>query len=479
MFLTLSVQKNVNMKFKQFRLIIPLFAVIFLASCLSTDDTTYSENPTFVSLTFADNDSIPDLSSADFTLEWDELLDDSVIVNLDSLPYQTRIDSVNPTFTFQSTGAKLLYYQNDDVLDSVYLTGTDTIDFTNVVKIKNYAADVIHLRTYPIKVNVHQVSSELYIWNKVSDNIDNHNALNQKAVYFNDLVFYYLKNNTANYAYVSANGYDWSSKTITGLPSNCTFSDLNIIGSIIYVTAADNKIYSSADGLNWTPKVQFTDYTFVSLLCTLNSNLCAVVKLNSDQNYYFANSINGEFSDATVNQQIKYNFPISDFTSISFKSRTGKSKAMIIGGKSADGTTLKTNWNTENGTYWIDFSIENKTLDTLATGASVISYDDKLFLFGVRNDSTVLTSHYKVSIDEGFSWHKPDTAYNVLPEEYLIRNYTSAIVFNPMDYDETITYTSEQVTNSNRIFLFGGKTATQNLSDIWTGKLNRKGFLLQ
>lgn len=480
MFLTLCVQKNVIMKLKQFRLIFPLFAVLFLASCLGTDDpTTYSDNPTFVSLTFAANDSIPNLNTAVFTLEKDVDSGDSVIVNLDSLPYNTRIDSVNPTFTFKSTGGKWLHTLTDGILDSIALTGTDTIDFTNVIKIRNWAADLKHSRLYPIKVNVHKVIPELYVWKNVSDDIDNHNALNQKAVYFKNSIFYYLNNNAANYVYVSAFGYDWQSKSITGLPNNCTFSDITVLGDNLYVTAGDNKIYSSQDGLNWTAKDQFTNYTFVSLLCTLNNYLWAIAKSNADQKYYFAFTSNGNFSDATVNNQIPDNFPVSDFTSFSFKSRTGKQKSMVVGGKSASGNTLHTNWNTENGTYWLDFSIENKTLDTLANGSSIISYDDKLLLFGVRNDKESLTSHYLVSIDEGFSWHKPDTTYNVIPEDYIVRNNTSALVYNPMVYDKTKTYTLPEVTNSNRIFLFGGKTDTDILSDIWTVKLNRKGFIRQ
>lgn len=80
------------MKFNSIRLILIFSSVVFLSSCLGTTDvTSYSTNPSFSSLTFAANDSIPYLSTAAFTLEYDSQVGDSVIVNLDSLPFNTQI----------------------------------------------------------------------------------------------------------------------------------------------------------------------------------------------------------------------------------------------------------------------------------------------------------------------------------------------------------------------------------------------------
>lgn len=479
MFLTLRFQKNISMKFRQFRFIIPLFVIAFLSSCLGTNDpVTYSDNPTFVSLKFAKNDSIPYLESAVFTLEYDPTYEgDSVIVNLDSLPYQTRIDSVYPTFTFKSDGGSILHLLDNS---TKALTGTDTIDFTQVVKIEHTAADLEHSRTYPIKVNVHQVEAELYVWNKLEDNLDNQAAVHQKAIY-NDSICYFMNDNSESYVYVSLDGYNWKSKkTVTGLPSDVTFKDLTVFNKKYYLTSGnDNLIYSSVDGINWTVK-QLTDYKFKSLLFSLNNKLWAVVQADADSARHFASSDDAVTWAVDLLTDFPSNFPVSDFTAHSFFSRTGKGKALVVGGIDALGNTLHTNWNTENGKYWRDFSVENRTLDTLSTGGSIISYDDKLFVFGTRNDRNVdMVSYYKVSKDEGLSWQVPDSTYNMLPVNYQPRNYTSAIVFNPLVYNKKVTYQKEQLINSNRIFLLGGIGEAGNLSDVWTGKLNRKGFLRQ
>ena len=160
---------------------------------------------------------------------------------------------------------------------------------------------------------------------------------------------------------------------------------------------------------------------------------------------------------------------------VTFPSPTGTSKALVLSGYSPTGKLLTNNWSTQDGIYWVDFSTENHTLDTLAIGASVISYDNKLLLFGKRIING--KNHYKVSIDEGLSWKTPDTLRNILPAEYESRNYQSVVVFKPRPYNKSDS--KKVIEDSNRIFIIGGESNTLPLSDIWTGKLNRKNFLLQ
>jgi len=113
----------------------------------------------------------------------------------------------------------------------------------------------------------------------------------------------------------------------------------------------------------------------------------------------------------------------------------------------------------------------------LAMGASVISYDNKLFAFGLRTDNG--KSYYKVSKDEGLSWQSCDSVRNVLPTGYLEtpRSYQSVVVFKPRAYNKLDS--KDLIEQSNRIFIIGGKSGSTLYSDVWTGKLNRKNFLRQ
>ena len=183
-----------------------------------------------------------------------------------------------------------------------------------------------------------------------------------------------------------------------------------------------------------------------------------------------------------IGDVIPTGFPVSGFTSLAFSSRTGKSKVIVLGGFLSTGEKSNHCWSTEgeivNGSfYWVDFNFDNSnhSLDTLAAGASIISYDKKLFVFGLRTDT--IAPHFKQSVNEGLSWQMPDSTYNYLPGDFEARNYQSAFVFKPRTYSSTDT--KEQNLESNKIFIIGGKTATSVKTDVWMGKLNRKNFLRQ
>ncbi len=467
------------MKFKSIRFFFIVSIIGLFSACnwLNTT-TTVSSNPYFVSLTFGANDSIPNINSAVFTLEYDTLLHDSVIVNLDSLPYQTRIDSVFPTFSFQSSAVAYLIFENP--ADTVTVTGTDTIDFSHSVKVRNYASDHIAYKDYPIKVNVHKVEPELYVWKKINEGITSNTGSAQKAILFNNTFFFYINNGVKNYLYTSPDGTNWSSATITGLP---LFNPLKYMiqfnGKLYLIDDIGTSIYTSTDGSNWT-KTDYSakDYKFKALLYSLNSKLWAITQSKSDGSYHFSNTTDGTFGDE--GELIPDNFPIGDFAAISFFSRTGKARALVIGGYTSNGDLLKSSWSTEDGSYWINFSSENATLDSLEAGASIISYDKKLLLFGGKYRDNVLMDDYLVSIDEGLSWSTPDTLYNRLREPIINGTDTTYINYEPRTYQSVIVQNpnlSDKSSNANRIYIIGGQTRNQIFTDVWTGKLNRLNFL--
>ena len=83
-------------------------------------------------------------------------------------------------------------------LDTLVLTGKDTIDFTKVQSITNYSANKLVSRTYPIKVNVHQIESELYVWKRLVNSIYNHSSNAQQAVFFKNRFLFYASSDSQN-----------------------------------------------------------------------------------------------------------------------------------------------------------------------------------------------------------------------------------------------------------------------------------------
>ena len=445
------------MKFYFLKFICLFCVAVALSGCLNTNDTTVtsSTNPRMTSLTLAGNDSI---TKAVFSINADSI----TIENVDSLPFGTPVNKAIPTFKFVSTYGALLYINGSTTGKA--LTGKDTIDFTLPVKIKNYAADNSTTKEYTIKVNVHKVEPKLYVWSLLNGSVGAANPTSQKAIYFNNKLLYFANEAGVTNLYTSINGVSWAHANLSGLPANATMVNTVQFNSKLFYTQDGVKIYSSTDGASWTvADVSAADYTFKTMLFALNGSVWAITQSKVDSKYRFASSVDGTIW--LIQNELPVGFPLTDFAAVSFTSRVGgKPKAIVIGGKDVNGAILNTNWNTENGTYWVNFNenaSHSKSLDTLALGASLISYDSKLFVFGTKKDN-VAVPQYKVSLDEGLTWKAPDTLYNRLPKTYTQRNYSSVVV-----------------DNSNRIYIVGGKANAAILTDVWTGKLNSLSFIRQ
>ena len=457
-----------------FKFSILLITVTIMSSCLWNDEEQeLSSNPNFYSLKFAKNDSIPNLESATFTLEYDSILSDSVIVNLDSLPYQTRIDSVNPTFTFVSSSVAYLILRDSlgTGTDTIAMTGKDTVDFNLVVGVKNIAEDQLAHRTYPVKVNVHQVQPELFHWKQLSPAVYTHSGSVQRVVLFANQFFYFASSGLNNYLYTSTDGAAWKQEELQGLPADIVdLRSLTIFNDALYYVHETGDLYSSANGVVWTKQtVDAGTASLVNLLFVLEGKLWATVKSTVTSQHYFATSTNG--ISWMIGEPLPSTFPVGDYASLSFKSRTNKPKAIVLGGFSSTGALLRNAWSVERNAYnefkWVDFSLDNTSLSSLA-GASLVSYDDKLLLFGgVDANDQVLDPFYLESIDEGLSWRGVDTTYNVLFDEEL------EVAYTPRSY-QSVVY--EPVSKS--LYLFGGRT-TQVYTDVWRGKLNRLSFIRQ
>lgn len=452
------------MKTKKFSAIL-LFLFAFLVtfiSCNSDDpeESSISSNPSFISLKFNENDSVPGLENAVFTLEFDTEFNDSIIVNLDSLPYQMRVDSVHATFYFKSTSVTYLIYPNDTINLSLQDTA---INFTQPVKVLNYSANGDSSRVYNLKVNVHQVEPELYIWEKLSDNLTTQNANEQKVVLFNNKYFYYLSDGLKNYLYTATSlAEGWEEDTnLTFTPaasSEYLFPYIVLHNNKLYLTTNTNELYETTDGVEWNQvNYNLSGAKIHNLLFSLKDDIWAIA-VADDKSYSFASSADG--TQWTLKSAIPDGFPIGNYASLVFKSRLGNPKAIVLGGNDQSGILKKTNWSTENGNYWVNLGREDNTLGSVA-GAAIVAYDNKLLMFGGMDSNNMVSSTpLRESVDQGLSWREPDTLYNKLPKGYIPRSYQSAVV------DE----------NDKRIYLIGGKDNASIYSDVWTLKLNRMYF---
>jgi len=439
---------------RKFFYIIIAFLAFGLCACNNGSSSTTSNSSVaqLKTFAFANNDSMPGLAKAVFTIE--ERLDTGIVYNKDSMLYGTRLDTVVPRFTFAATPSRAFLTFPDTVIT---LTGYDTLNFNKrPVYLTIISSDKSTTKVYEINAQVHQSDPDLYVWEQLTESIYPLDDSEQRVLELGSEFVMMVSNGFDLDCYFSADGAEWSLPfDPTGLPAGTRVRQMISDGTTLYY-AQDSTIYTSTDAINWTAYP--VPYSVVTMIFYWNYQVW-VLALNGDK-YEFA-----FFEDGTLTLtglQPNGIFPISDFAYVTFNSPSQRERAMIIGGFAENGLSLNTRWNfeysqhiQENGGYRIEeFSIDRPKFTSL-TGISVINYDDKLLLFGgVDENMSYFGRDILISKDEGLNWTKADTVKNQLPEVYMARQKQTAIV------------------RDNNIFLFGGQDAIATYSDVYKGRLN-------
>ena len=395
---------------------------------------------------------MPGLAAAVFTVE--ERLDTGLVWNKDSILYGTRLDSVVPRFTFETTPGSAFLTFPDSV---VTLTGYDTLDFTKrPIYLTVKSADKSTTKVYEIRATVHQADPDLYIWEQLTDGIYPPDDSEQKVVELGSDFVMLASNGFEIHVFSSADGAAWSDKgSPSGLPAGTNVRQIICDGTTLYYAQGTN-IYTSTDAISWT--AHEVPYTAVTML--LYWNELPWVLVGEDEAYELA-TWQGDSLQLT-GLQPQGEFPISDFGTVCFLNASLRERAMIVGGFAENGRSLNTRWNIEysrhtkenNGYRLQEFSIDRPQF-TCLTGISIVDYNDQLMLFGgVDEKMSYFGREIMLSIDEGLTWEPADSVKNQLPEVYQARQKQNAIV------------------RGNYIYLFGGQDAQKTYSDVYRGKLN-------
>ena len=489
------------MKFNFSRIIFFVSVVAFLSSCLNSSDTTStSTDANFYSLKFASDDSVPGISSTSFKLiPISDGSKDSMITNIDSIAYNSDVNDVIATFSFKaSNGAYYIYGDKNET--HALSSGSDTIDFNRKpLYVVNYVVvnkDTTRVK-YLVDVRVHKADPKLFMWSKLQNTPNFHDdAINHKLLAIGDVLYYFANTGTKAYVNISSDeGQSWKETELSNFPMNASLTDMTVFGDQMYV-AGDGKYYRSTDGINWG-EFSDADYKFSAMICPINNQLWAISKSNADSKYRFATTSDGLLW--TIRGEIpNYStFPVKDFTASGFYSKVGTTKVVIVGGVNPANETLNRSWSTEIGSTWVNMSRENKTLDTLALGASIVYYDKSLLLIGKK--TTKDSIQYKRSFDEGFSWLRPDSTNRVrVTDVHIYRpdstnkvrfgdRFTPTVfptmaVLHPIAKPDSINDASRliEIERSNKLFIIGGKDANGKFSkEVWKGKKNKLNFLRQ
>lgn len=447
-----------------------LFTALLIYGCWGNSNNTVanpSDDASILQVAIQPNTASPNASSAVFTI-------DNVnkrIYNVDSLPYGTRIDSLFISFKFASS---LGFIMNDTITQSNYYSQAITnraYDFTKKVTIKNLASNGTNTEKYTIELNVHRVKTYLHAWTRLTSDITNGmNSANQKAIQLKGKFFFYVGTDGSNILYTSTDAKQWNlASSLVGLPAGTALSNIITHKDNAYLLHNGDRLYKTENGTEWTQHVisGHTDYNYTTLLFSLKNRLWAIAQHKADKSIRIATSADGIDWTFSGKKTFRNDFPIAGFAVTAFQpSYSNREKAMIIGGMSSENKRLNTIWSAESKIYtdtlnWVDLQYEKSNLPaTLDAGA--VYYGAKLLLIGglLEGKNTPDTLQLRQSINEGMNWTPSDTTINKLPKNFIPRSNMSII---RDDADKSI-------------YVIGGKSASEPLSDVWKVKVNFYSF---
>lgn len=415
------------------------FLVLFLSSCLDGKDTTTStiiSDEAVVSSFYLYSDSIKGIEDYVFIVDNDSML----IYNYDSIDYGTRIDSLsfilNPRFSSVYINDTLDYY----LMNKVYLDFTKEVKFTVVASDEKTSAD------YRVKVNVHQVDPDTFVWKGVKSEVFVGEALTAKSVCFDEKLIYMAVVDSKFLTYESVDGSTWVDVMPSGLDVDLNGLDLNtLVATEDYISVVvDGKLYRTLDGKLWS-LMETTGVAVDYLLFGMNGKLYGVTGENS-----IARLDESEWVDLGA---LPSKFPVEGGAVLTAAAPSGKSRVFVVGGIDSEGNYLSSVWSSEDGMYWSEMT-GGKEQFTPRAYAAVAQYGGGLMLFGGvdKTSGSVVADAQLFSKDFGLTWSEPKAKSDI--GELYVPRYEHSVVTTPVGY----------------IYLIGGRaSADGTINDVWQG----------
>lgn len=441
--------------------------IILLSSCLgkggsSQNDLELSQDARIYNFSLTSSkDTTKALPKSPFTI--DQLGDK--IFNRDSLPYLFHVDSVKMNLTGLTSAhlSKIVIKLVNP--DSTYTWNTrDSIALSRLSEIETTAADKKTTKKYLFTLNVHQQDPYILKWTHMAQNYLTPTPVNaQKTFSLNGKFFTYFKAGRSVMAMSSSNtdGSNWVAENTTGLPSDVDLKTIIAvnIGStdVVYAMNVSQTLYKSTDGIHWDSLP--TTYPIVSIygkLPSADGEFSILTVVNNEGALRFAKTT--DFSSFTLFNRIPTGIPTCDFSNLSLETANVYTAKYIIlsGGKAIDNAINDKIWLLQQNRDEIK-KIEIPNHDTIPIQQGTIFwYDEKLYLFSGKEKEGVYKNKLYFSANYGINWTKAGEN-QALPAENF-------------PYRENATVITD---NQNFIWIFGGIFETQQIVDVWRGRLNK------
>lgn len=468
-------------------------ASIVIASCNSstTDYTVDTYSSAVVrTFSFSENDSIiANLDSVFFSID----LVKGQIYNATPMPYGTRVTALTPVITsLNGFSVAELTVTRAGKADTVYnylTNSSDTMDFTNPVKLRVVSPDGICERTYTITVNVYKEDPDSLTWDRLDRrNLPSNYAYpTEQRTVRQGTTLHCLTASTDEYCLATLQGSldaivgseadlgDWAKKTIT-FPATPRISTFTATDDALYIICDDGLLYSSSDeGSTWTSTGCEWSTIYGGYGATLTGAACDKSGNWTLQTYptLSATPLPDNMPVSGTSAAVTYSFAMSDTPQM-----------LIVGGRKKDGSLSTDTWGFD-GSTWV--KISKRGLPEGLEGIAVAPYYtyttaadwttqtiQTLITFGGRKADGTNNSTVYISSDYGINWSKAGQSLQLpayIPALYDAQAFTISSTLSGT-IKPAVKVPSETWTVPY-IYFFGGVNDNgQTSNNVWRGVIN-------
>lgn len=442
--------------------IVGALSVLTFSSCLSDNEdktTTYDDTAVtafslstvnrYLHTTTSDgkNDSIykSTYSASGVKFYIDQL--QRQIYNPDSLPYGCDPSKIVCSITSKNSGTILLNLKDKAGDDSLaYFSTTDSLDFTNPIRVRVVNMGGTAYREYTVKVNVHKQKGTEMTWNVKSyadlSGVGERRLVNNNGVMF---LFGVKDNQTVGFKENGGAFQQLSSQFSSG-----AYNNVVAMGGYLYLKDGGN-ILRSMDGQNWEQRSAATN--LIQLIGASDKKLYGLtgdgIVSSSDNGATWTK----EALDTDVSKLPTENI---NFVCLPSEVNVETNNLIIVGTRNNSKTfvwrKVEENAAGSQAQPWAFYPDDpySQHLLPYMSNLQVISYDDGLLAVGGSFPV------FYFSNDEGLTW--------LSSSEILLAD----------DFDKAATPFTMACDNSNHIYL-----SKANDAKIWLGRLARLGWVNQ
>ena len=430
-----------------------LMAAFMITSCLNDDDNEVTLSSESSITAFSIKDNIETKYTAKVNGK-----DTTLTATVKGSDYPFIIDQVE-----RRTPYILIVADKDSLW-----TSTDSLNFENPVKFKVMAQSMEYGAVYTAEINVHKQEPDSLVWSNLSSDFNGSAIQAQKAVYFNDKIYVFARQDEGKVAVTTTSitdGHSWSALQPLSL-KKADYSTAMTWGDHLYIIA-ENQLYQSKNGTtDWSkiesaPKLKMLVSNIYSQNNPEENN--KLIAINTDN--VFVESHNG--TEWTEQESVPYGFPETSLSFVSYPLNTNSSidRMLVLGENPIATDTTSVVWaqlSTEN--TWGNYPPEKDNLDFCPKleNIAMIHYNNQLYAFGgpgKKNGSNLAPfSAFYESVNNGITWQQVKR-YVFFPEEFS-NLYKQA--------DGNYSYVIDK---NNYLWIMWSKSG-----QVWRGRINKLGF---